>query len=118
MDDDHDDQDRPLLARYVETGSQEAFAALVARHVDLVYSAAARQVRDRQLAEDVTQGIFTVLAAKAHTLRRETVLGAWLLKVTRYAGSRRAGKVTTHGRLGFAFPGYDARANASTAAGS
>jgi RNA polymerase sigma factor (sigma-70 family) len=85
MNHDDDDDDREFLARYVESGSQEAFAALVGRYVDLVYSAAARQVGNRQLAEDVTQGVFIVLARKAHALRRETVLGAWLLKVTRYA---------------------------------
>jgi RNA polymerase sigma factor (sigma-70 family) len=77
--------DRELLAEYVERRSPEAFGALVERYVHLVYSAAARQAGDQHLAEDVTQGVFLVLAQKAGRLRRETVLGAWLLKVTRYA---------------------------------
>jgi RNA polymerase sigma factor (sigma-70 family) len=77
--------DRELLAEFVERGSRESFALLVERYVNLVYSAAARQVGDRHLAEDVTQGVFIVLAKKARNLRRETALGAWLLKVTRYA---------------------------------
>ena len=76
------DDDPQLLARYARTRDPDAFAALVAR---FVYSAARRQVGDRHVAEDVTQGVFLVLAAKAHTLRRETVLAAWLLKVTHYA---------------------------------
>jgi RNA polymerase sigma factor (sigma-70 family) len=79
------DDDRALINQFVEAGSQAAFARLAERHVDLVYSAALRQVGDRHLAEDVTQGVFIVLAKKARSLRRETVLGAWLLKVTRYA---------------------------------
>jgi RNA polymerase sigma factor (sigma-70 family) len=77
--------DRTLIREFVETASQAAFARLVERHVNLVYSAALRQVGDRHVAEDVTQGVFVVLAKKAKSLRRETVLGAWLLKVTRYA---------------------------------
>src|SRR5258706_9073031 len=77
--------DRELLTQFVERRSSEAFGAVVDRYVHLVYSAAARQAGDRHLAEDVTQGVFLVLAQKAAGLRRETVLGAWLLKVTRYA---------------------------------
>ena len=78
-------QDAQDLREFIETGSQGAFVGLVGRHVDLVYSAAMRQVRNHHLAQDVTQNVFLDLARKARGLRRETVLGAWLLVATRYA---------------------------------
>ena len=78
-------QDVQDLAEFVQTASQPAFARLVGRHIDLVYAAALRQVRDHHLAQDVTQRVFLDLARKARRLRRETVLGAWLLVATRYA---------------------------------
>jgi RNA polymerase sigma factor (sigma-70 family) len=77
--------DTQLLQEYVETGSQEAFAELVRRHVNLVYSCALRQVRNSAMAEDVAQAVFILLAKKAGTLRHETVPAAWLLAATRYA---------------------------------
>jgi RNA polymerase sigma factor (sigma-70 family) len=75
--------DAELLRSYSESRSQEAFTELVRRYVDLVYTSARRQVREPNLAEDVTQQVFLVLAGKARSLRTETVLGAWLLAVTR-----------------------------------
>src|SRR6476646_10126159 len=76
--------DAILLGRYVETGCQDSFQAIVARHSGWVYSLALRAVRDRHLAEDVTQAVFIILARKAGTIRQGTPLSGWLFKASRF----------------------------------
>ena len=50
--------DLELVQQYVRENSQPAFTALVNRHVNLVYSAAKRQVRSPQLAEEKARQLF------------------------------------------------------------
>src|SRR5688572_30568001 len=75
--------DAELLRLYVRARDQHAFAELVRRHVDMVYTSARRQVREPSLAQDVTQQVFVVLAMRAKSLKPDTVLGSWLLAVAR-----------------------------------
>ena len=75
--------DLDLLRQFARENSQDAFGEIVRRHLDLVYSAALRQVRSPQLAEDVAQAVFAVLARDAHKLRPDTILTAWLYAVAR-----------------------------------
>ena len=75
--------DLELLQDYARNKSEESFAALVNRHLNLVYSAASRQVRSPQLAEEVAQAVFMDLSQSAATLRPDTILTAWLYQVTR-----------------------------------
>src|SRR6185503_3621823 len=77
--------DQELLREHVVTGSEESFRAIMARYVDLVYSSALRRVGNHAAAQDVTQAVFTVLARKAASLSRETVLAGWLVRASRYA---------------------------------
>ena len=81
--------DGELLRRYAETGSEDAFTELVRRHVDLVYSAALRQVNgDAHLAQDVAQSVFTDLARKAAPLARRPALTGWLYTSTHFAAAK------------------------------
>src|SRR5436190_18166046 len=79
--------DIELLRRYTEENSEEAFATLVRRHVNLVYSTARRQVQDATMAEEVTQATFIVLARKARSLNGKTILSAWLYRTARFAAA-------------------------------
>jgi RNA polymerase sigma factor (sigma-70 family) len=82
-----------LLRSYIADRSEAAFAELVRQHIDLVYSAALRQVGgDAATAQDVTQAVFTELARNAPRLVRHTALSGWLYTSTRFlaAKARRA----------------------------
>lgn len=74
--------DSALLHRYVEGASDEAFAALVTRYVNLVYSVALRDVGNPHRAEEVTQAVFIVFAKKAAQLRHHKALSTWLFQAT------------------------------------
>ena len=80
-------QDMDLLREYSLGKSESSFAELVRRYVNLVHSAALRQVRDPHLAEEITQAVFIVLARNAGRLSAKTILSGWLLRTTRYAAN-------------------------------
>jgi RNA polymerase sigma factor (sigma-70 family) len=74
--------DSARLRQYVENNSDEAFAALVTRHINLVYSVALRQVGNPASAQEITQAVFIILARKAGQLRNDKALSSWLFKTT------------------------------------
>jgi RNA polymerase sigma factor (sigma-70 family) len=80
--------DMDLVRQYARCKSEEAFATLVSRHVNLVYSVALRQVRDAHLAEEITQTVFIILARKAGSLTPKTVISSWLYRTARYASAK------------------------------
>ncbi len=77
----HDDH--ALLARYAAQHHEDSFRQLVARHLDLVYSAALRQTRAAHLAEEAAQSVFIELSRSATRIRPDLPLTAWLYTVTR-----------------------------------
>jgi len=78
------DSDEDLLRHYARNRSQEAFAELVARHADWIYSAATRMLGDPHAAEDATQAVFLLLSQQPRKAL-DKPLSAWLFQVTRYS---------------------------------
>src|SRR2546425_719907 len=74
--------DCELVTAYAARGSDNAFRALVTRHVHLVYATALRQVGDAPLAEEITQNVFIALARKAPRLAGVQTLAGWLHRTT------------------------------------
>src|SRR5581483_8723647 len=75
--------DMELLQEYATRHSEEAFATLVTRHIDLVYSAALRHTRNHHQAQEITQAVFAILAGKARSINPRTVLAGWLFQTAR-----------------------------------
>ncbi len=75
--------DQQLLNEFIGANSESAFAALVARYVNLVYSAALRFAGNPQAAEEISQAVFIILARKAAGQPRGVVLSGWLYQAAR-----------------------------------
>src|SRR5438552_9935744 len=75
--------DNALLREYTEHDSEAAFATLVTRHVNKVYSVALRHTGNPHQAEEITQAVFIILARKAGRLGKRVVLEGWLYQTAR-----------------------------------
>ncbi len=62
--------DQQLLAEFTGANSETAFATLVERYVNLVYSTALRFTGNPQAAEEISQAGVIIFARKAGSLRR------------------------------------------------
>jgi RNA polymerase sigma factor (sigma-70 family) len=80
-------EDLELLREYANSRSEQAFAELVRRHVNLVYSTALRLIAQPEKAQEVVQMVFIDLARRANRQSRITQLSGWLYRRTCFAAS-------------------------------
>ena len=70
--------DNSLIAEFNADCSEAAFAALVWRHVDMVFGTAMRQIGDAGAAEEITQNVFVALARTSGKLGSHPTIAGWL----------------------------------------
>jgi RNA polymerase sigma factor (sigma-70 family) len=75
--------DIALLKDYAETQSEAAFAELVSRYLNLVYSVAFRSTGNSHAAQEISQAVFIILARKAKSLSQHASLSGWLYQTAR-----------------------------------
>jgi RNA polymerase sigma factor (sigma-70 family) len=79
--------DAQLLREYAKDGIETAFAEIVTRYTNLVFSAAARQTDSPDIAAETTQSVFITLARAAGTLSsrlaEDASLAGWLCRSAR-----------------------------------
>lgn len=76
------EEDCQLIGEFNQHRSEEAFTAVVQRHLGLVFGTALRLVGDHATAEDVTQSVFVALARSAGKLGNHATLAGWLYRTT------------------------------------
>jgi len=86
-----------LLDRFVRSGDEAAFEALVDRHGPMVRGVCRQLLRDPNDVDDAVQATFFVLVRKAGSLRRRDLLGNWLYGVA-YRVAVRSRSVTARRR--------------------
>ena len=86
------------LAAAAANGDRDAFAALLARHYDRIFSLSYRLLGSRAEAQDLTQDICAALPSKLRNWRGEARFSTWLYRVTVNAAHDRRRRHATHSR--------------------
>lgn len=110
--------DSELLSQYGGSHGEMAFGVLVGRYASMVYATALRTCcGNPELAKDVSQSVFILLARQAASLSDRRSLAGWLYLTTRFKARnalreevRRQARESEHGQL----PDHEAQASTPT----
>src|SRR5438552_14824453 len=89
--------DAQLVERFVNTGDEAAFAAIVRRHGPLVHGVCRRLLGKSSDLEDVFQATFVVLARKAGSIRKRASVASWLYGVAYRLARKLKSRQRRHG---------------------
>ena len=79
---------RRALAAEASEAAECAFEAIVLRHGPMVLAVCRRVLHDTHEVEDAFQATFLILARRAGSIRKRSVLGGWLRKVAHRVAAR------------------------------
>ncbi|MFH1022630.1 MAG: sigma-70 family RNA polymerase sigma factor [Planctomycetota bacterium] len=79
--------DAALVAAWIATRDETAFAAMASRHGPMVHRACRALLGDHHQAEEAAQAVFVILARKARDCRHRENLGGWLFGIARRVAS-------------------------------
>jgi len=78
------DADEVLMRRVAESGDERAISELYDRYAGLIYGAGMRYLRDRSLAEDLVQDVFTAVWRSAGSFDPSRAsFATWVYRITR-----------------------------------
>ena len=85
------------LVRRFNDGDREAFAELVRRYQDRIFTLCLRWMRDRQVAEEVAQDVFIAVYKALGRFRGEAKFSTWIFRVaTNHCKNRRLYRQRRH----------------------
>lgn len=76
------------LAEFARTGDEAAFRRVVGRFGQIVLDAARRRTNDAELAEEIAQNVFAIMARKAGRLSKHRAIAGWVLTTTRLESAK------------------------------
>ena len=76
------------LAEFAKTRDDAAFRRVVGQFGKLVLNAAHRRTSDRQMAEEIAQNVFAIMARKARHLSKHRSIAGWVFTTTRLEAAK------------------------------